>query len=186
MDPYSWNNPVAIATLILAFVTVSLAIAAFFTIRNSNEREKRRREEELAKEKRERKERLLNEIIEWAIDITRANFGGEILVTPGVSEKIQKRRDMLNRLFKCQELEIKGAELIKPSALSLDKEIDGELSGVVDQVIESLKVINGITRKGLPYNESEEASQILRENDSYLEQNIRHLLDKVARYRANI
>ena len=65
--PYFTNALVVWGTLVLA-------TAAFLTIRNSNEREKRRRKEELAREGRDRKERLLNEIIEWAIDITKCGL----------------------------------------------------------------------------------------------------------------
>ncbi len=52
------SDPVAIATLVLALVTAILAFAAF---RSINEQRKDRIED--------RKERLLNEIIEWAEDV---------------------------------------------------------------------------------------------------------------------
>lgn len=65
---------------ISAISTMILAIAAFWTIRNSREQEKR-----------DRKERLLNDIIEWAVDVTRVNFGCEISVTVGLVDKTQKR-----------------------------------------------------------------------------------------------
>lgn len=58
MDWSDWLNPVAIATLILAIITSVLALAAFLAIRqtrNIQENEKR--------------EKLLNEIIEWAEDV---------------------------------------------------------------------------------------------------------------------
>jgi hypothetical protein len=62
------------ALVLSASATFILAGAAFLTIHNSNEREKRRREEELTREERDRKERLLNEIIEWVIDISKGDF----------------------------------------------------------------------------------------------------------------
>ena len=167
-DPGLANAYVAIGTLILAIVTALLAGFTWLNIINSSEREIRYR-----------KERLLNEIIEWSIDITRANFGGEIVVTSGVSEKIQKKRDMVNRLLQCQVLKVKGEELIQQFAMSINR----ELSDAVSQVSSSLSVVTGILSKGTPYAETEEAKKTLKSNDSVLEQNVRNLLNKVSKYR---
>jgi hypothetical protein len=61
MNTDFFKDPVAIATLVLAFVTVFLAIGTFLTIRQNRKfREK------------DRKERLLNEIIEWAEDVVKS------------------------------------------------------------------------------------------------------------------
>jgi len=130
-------------------------------------------------QKKERRERLLNEIIEWAIDVTSVNFGGEIIVTPGVNDKIQRRREDVNRLLQCQVLEVKGKELIKPYALSINK----ELSDAVSQIISSLIKVIAILTQGVPYTESKEANEALISNDSVLGQNIRNLLNKVSKYR---
>jgi hypothetical protein len=54
---------------ILAFTTVIMAFAAFWAIQSANSREENRQKFELNMEDRERKERLLNEIIEWAISL---------------------------------------------------------------------------------------------------------------------
>jgi len=54
-----------------ALATVLLAIAAFLTIKSADAREDRRRQAELEREERDRKERLLNEIIQWAEGICR-------------------------------------------------------------------------------------------------------------------
>jgi hypothetical protein len=62
------------AEAIVAFGTLILALVTALSILNSNEQEKRHREEELARENREKKERLLNEIIEWAIAVTNCNM----------------------------------------------------------------------------------------------------------------
>jgi large-conductance mechanosensitive channel len=66
-QPSFSQNVSTLAMILTALATLILAAATFQTIDNSNEQEKRRREEELAKEDRDRKERLLNEIIDWAI-----------------------------------------------------------------------------------------------------------------------
>ena len=68
------SDPVAIATLLLALVTAILAGASFWTIRqNYKFREK------------DRKERLLNEIIEWAIDIHHCT---NPILRPGENERL--------------------------------------------------------------------------------------------------
>ena len=130
-------------------------------------------------QKRERRERRLNEIIEWANEITHANFGGEIIVTPGLSERIERRRDSVNRLLYCQELKLKGEELIQQFALS----VNSELSNAVSEVILSLNVVVDILNRGVPYNESAEAKELLEANDTVLEKNIRSLIKKVSIYR---
>jgi hypothetical protein len=65
MEIYDFSkDPVAIATLVLAFFTAILALGTFLIIRqNSKFREK------------DRKERLLYEIIEWATEITNPRSG---------------------------------------------------------------------------------------------------------------
>ena len=62
MDASSFfKEPVVIATLVLACVTAILAIGTFITIRQNK----------IFREK-DRKERLLNEIIEWASSIAKS------------------------------------------------------------------------------------------------------------------
>ena len=72
------NNWVGISAL----TTMLLAIAAFWTIKAADTREERRRKDEIEKEKRERKERLLNEIIDWAVDVGKCGSDISILFSP--------------------------------------------------------------------------------------------------------
>jgi len=65
---------IATSTTAMVLATLILAYATFRMIRNSNEQEKRRREEDLLKEKRDRDAGLINEIINWAIGIDKCNF----------------------------------------------------------------------------------------------------------------
>jgi hypothetical protein len=58
MNSDFFKDPVAIATLVLAFVTVFLAFGTFWSIRQNR----------VFREK-DRKEQLLNEIIDWAIKV---------------------------------------------------------------------------------------------------------------------
>ena len=85
---------------ISALATLFLALAAFLTIRSSNEREKHRREEELLKEKRDRKERLLKEIIDWVTDIQKGSLDVGIPVTGGLDPKSERKRMEANILLK--------------------------------------------------------------------------------------
>ena len=50
--------------------TLALAFAAFLTIKEADAREQRHRNNELLKEKRDKDECHLNEIIDWAIDVS--------------------------------------------------------------------------------------------------------------------
>lgn len=96
-QPSFGNNVVPVAMMVTAWTTLYLAYTAFRTIENSNEQEKHRREEDLLKETRERKERWLNEIIEWATqilicgrDITAEKFTRHF--TTDKAELIEKRQ----------------------------------------------------------------------------------------------
>ncbi len=128
-------------------------------------------------QKKERKEKLLNEIIEWAENVTRVNFGGEITAAP--SKVIQGRLANVNRLLGCQLLEVKGKGIIKQSALSINQ----ELGDAVNNILNSLNVVINVLKQGVPYDESEEAKGILIANNSVLEQNIRNLLNMVSESR---
>jgi hypothetical protein len=72
---HSQEYPAKVAALFMAvtaLVTLFLALATFNATEQSNLRERERREDEIAKEGRERKERLLNEIIDWALEVARS------------------------------------------------------------------------------------------------------------------
>ena len=59
MDTYGWNNPIVLATLILALVTALLAIAAFRSIRDN-------RRIRLEDRHLDNRRRLLDELQNWA------------------------------------------------------------------------------------------------------------------------
>jgi len=69
---HSPEYPAKVAALFMAvtaLVTLLLALSTVKATEQSNLREKNRRTDEIEREKRDRKERLLNEIIEWAEDV---------------------------------------------------------------------------------------------------------------------
>ncbi len=59
----------AAGTLVLALATGFLALFTAWSVTSSNAQEKRRSEEALARENRDRRERYLDGIIEWANDV---------------------------------------------------------------------------------------------------------------------
>jgi len=63
---------------ITALMTLLLAIATFNSTKQSKLREQERRKDNIEKETRDRKERLLNEIIDWAEDISIASLTPDI------------------------------------------------------------------------------------------------------------
>jgi len=79
------TKAIALFTGLATFGTLLLALAMIVTIKNNNEREAIRRKDELSKESRHRKERLLNEIIGWAEYISSAS------VTPDISARTKTR-----------------------------------------------------------------------------------------------
>ncbi|GEM_PF-5653188 len=87
MNDSSWfakllSDPVAIATLVLALMTAILAGTSFWIIRqNYKFREK------------DRKERLLNEIIKWATDI---HYCTNPILRPGENEKVTRFNILTN------------------------------------------------------------------------------------------
>ena len=65
---------------VTALVTLLLALTTVKATEQSNLREKNRRTDEIEKEKRDRDERLLNEVIEWATDIKRCGWEVEYTI----------------------------------------------------------------------------------------------------------
>ena len=71
---HSSEYPQKIAALFMAltaFVTLLVVYATFNATKQSNLREETRRKDEIRKENRDRDERLLNEIIEWAVEVVK-------------------------------------------------------------------------------------------------------------------
>jgi len=80
---HSSEYPQKVAALFMALtalVTLLVVYATFNATKQSNLRELTRRKDEIEKENRDRKERLLNEIIEWAVDV--AKCGSTVNIPP--------------------------------------------------------------------------------------------------------
>lgn len=88
----------AIPSALVAWGTILLAFATFSLVRHSKEQEDRRRQEEQAKERRDRDERFLNEIIEWAVENIKIGTPIESAVFVGAMDEEAERRLVLNSL----------------------------------------------------------------------------------------
>lgn len=113
VDINSTNQYVAIGTLLLALVTGTLAFISWWNIRESNE-----------KEKRDRKERKLNEIRDWALSVAEYAL---VRQSPVNTE--------LEGLHTRYELLLSASEYISEVA----KESFADLRPLVDDVIVKIK-----------------------------------------------
>lgn len=112
VDPNSYSLYVAIGTLLLALVTGVLAFSSWWNIR-----------ENTVKEKRDRKERLLNEIIAWVTEIHTASLKTDLpKIDPSLQLAIEKaepnqeiREDIKRNIINQEHYRIEVETLIKYS-----------------------------------------------------------------------
>ena len=105
MNTLSWM------TLLLAVATFSLAGMAYWNIRQAN-----------SLQKAERRERLLNEIIDWGIDFANVAFGHEMKTVP-TEEDIREKLVLLgNKVFRYQAVDSRSP-YIAGSAKVFGKEL---------------------------------------------------------------
>ncbi|MCX6011516.1 MAG: hypothetical protein NT134_04605, partial [Chloroflexi bacterium] len=114
--------------------TLALAFAAFLTIQNADEREKRHREEELAKEKRDRKERLLNEIIEWAEEIDKASLTPDLTLASKNTTLMMKQREV-NVLLRYGICLSKATSIETIASVSFKDELLQDVRKVIDTLV---------------------------------------------------
>jgi hypothetical protein len=101
----------AVSTLILASVTAFLAFFTYLSVKSGYDREKR-----------DRKERLLNEIIEWAIDVNKCEL--ELSIAPvqtGITDQsLLAEFTFLNLLLKYRNVDARS-EYVKQIASNFGK-----------------------------------------------------------------
>ncbi len=119
------SDPVATATLILALVTVFLAVGAFLSILQNHNLQKR-----------ERKERLLNEIIEWAEDISRGRFDKDM--NDFVSAIEDARRSA--------HITIEEYNSYSKQFMARNKYIISSASGIDEQLKQSVEELDALLR----------------------------------------
>ncbi|MCK4368222.1 MAG: hypothetical protein KAV68_00925 [Dehalococcoidales bacterium] len=110
-----------------AGATLILALMAFLAIRQTR-----------AMQKRERKERLLNEIIEWAIEITKWRPKGIFGAIADITDKLKLQKIIWSHIAEVMEnfIETRGRnKYVSDIAI----EIDNNLGKAVDNLIEVLE-----------------------------------------------
>ena len=158
-------NIADLADVFTAWATIVLAgIAAL-----SFEESRRLRKQYKEREEWDRKERLLNEISEWAIDIYKCNFGREITrVGEGEIEKIEHEMISLgNLLMEHQALSARG-ERIKVIANGL-KNKDKGLESTVDSLTKCINKVRNAIIKCMEDINNEANSVDLREKQDELD-----------------
>ena len=135
-DPQLSNAYVAFGTLALALVTGVLAFFTYWSIRSRN-----------AQEKRDRKERLINEIIEWVEDVARLNFKIYNFVEAQISKESWVESGIGDIASQFQVIEAKGIYITnitlssfkgKRKLLSSVKAVNKEIRELVDVSVERL------------------------------------------------
>ena len=141
------------AVKISAFATLIVAFAAFAAI----EENRHLRSEKRQQEERDRKERLLNEMIEWAEDITAFNIEADInlylnlLSIGGKSKKEQEvershRAVLLSRILSIS----KKTEYMNIVTTNISQELDdASIESAEKEVVENLNNCIVVLRKGV-------------------------------------
>ena len=123
------SNVIPVATMVAAWTTLLVAYAAFRTIRSNRE-----------KESRDRKERLLNEIIEWAEDVASSFEPAEI---PDLSDDKNATKSwpfLTNQRKKLNSLSLLGARGLATCIIA--EKVNLKL--VVENVSEKLEEIENL------------------------------------------
>lgn len=147
-------NIADLANVFTIWATLILAGVAVFSFEES----RRLREENRQKEERDRRERLLNEIIDWSMDIAKCEFLTELTVLPVLSFKAAGRAlaDALiehankvalgNLGLKYQTISTRS-EYIKTVAKQLDESLGSKLHSAVSKTAKKLDTHKDITMK---------------------------------------
>jgi Ca2+/Na+ antiporter len=178
-----WKDPnlaqacVALGTLVLALVTA-------LNIMNSNAQERRRREEEIAREQKDRRERLLNEIVEWAEGVLKSGYSENLDDTKLGEINDQKQEyayihNIFSRISTNYEVMKIKSIYIKNIAAIFGKELLVDVTTLTNYIIDYLKEIDYVlgtsdkekeSRDKLEYNNTEACGEIKRRMSSSKEQ----------------
>lgn len=93
-------------------------------------------------QRKERKERILNEIIEWSVEINKCGSEVGLQVIPGLDEKHQKRIIRINWAFRYQVVDSKSNYIVSlAQAFEKETELYTTLKNVSDKVKELTKLL---------------------------------------------
>lgn len=159
---HSQEYPAKVSASLLAvsiFVTLLLALTAVRAIEESDKREVQHRQDGLNREKRDKKERLLNEIIEWAINVANCNIGVNSLDSlkaeedpTGKADQILTHAQLSEWGIRLQSIMKRGKYIISPSAEIFCDDLKTAIKTLnddSDKFVQSLSVCADITYKGL-------------------------------------
>ena len=161
---------VAVGTLILAFVTALLAYFTWQSVKSGYEREKR-----------DRKERLLNEIMGWAEDAARLNFKIYNFIEAQISKETWVESGIGEIVSEFQVVEAKGV-YINSIALSSFKE-GKKLSGATKAVNKEIRELVDVSIKRL---DGEVTSENVSEHMNLLRTKITKLLKETAKIKTEV
>lgn len=143
----------AFPSALVAWGTILLAFATFSLVRHSKEQEDHRRQEEQAKEKRDRDEHLLDEIIGWATDVANCRIERDI-----------KEIEELRRMFEAEALRsVYIMNIVEPFTLRL-KEAVLNLNGALLEHIELMSKYEEYKKSDDKDKRSEQVEKIRSHN----------------------
>jgi hypothetical protein len=155
------NKYLAIGTLMLALVTLILAGASLWTIRqNYKLREK------------DRKERLLNEIIEWAMDVINCGFGGTLTAIPGEERERETLVRLGNQLLEYQSVDTRSKYITRVA-----KNFGKELHAAVLKVTSCLNTVRIDLPKHIINFQDETTAKSLSESEHRLLESAINLIE---------
>jgi hypothetical protein len=125
-DPQLAGAYTAVGTLILASVTAFLAFFTFLSVKSGYDREKR-----------ERKERLLNEIIEWAESVAKSSLETGVFDETIPVSGLAAERALPELLDSVADFRVARAESVYISSIA--SEISPKLKKSVDNLTEEIK-----------------------------------------------
>lgn len=139
-------NVIPVATMFAAWTTLLIAFVAIKAIENSNKLELQRRADDLAKEKRANKERLLDTIIAWAEEVI------TVSVTP--DSLILKKAGRLNELMRYGSCLARAVSMNAIIMGSFQKELYEMFGDVVEALAKFMVIKHYATFHTLPSEES--------------------------------
>jgi len=132
--------------------TLALAFAAFLTIKEADAREQRHRNNELLKEKRDKDERLLHEIIEWATDVAKCSLEKGIFDESVPVSGLQAEQALPELLDSVIGFRIARASSVYISSIAskIDPELKKSLGNLIEEIKAQIKLIMEYKRKLTP------------------------------------
>ncbi len=144
-------------------------------------------------QKRERKERLLNEIIGWAMEATRSKFEGAFQELGKLGKSDKKSYEVLAKA-QLHEIRIMYSNLLPKSAYigniakSFDLDMEKNLNTAFAAILTLQKILNELAEVygQKPHAEIDEYFELLQEHDDKLVESANMVMDKASKLKARI